>query len=101
MKTEVDMSIERKGYVPRFSLGSVFITPGARELLHDDLVMCLLRHLNGDWGDLSEEGQKENEMAVCFGHRLLSSYTDRFGTKFWVITEADRSATTILLPGEY
>ena len=58
------------------------------------------RHSKGDWGDLSEEDKKENDLSVKEGFRILSSYRIR-GKKIWVITEADRSVTTLLFPDEY
>ena len=61
----------------------------------------LYRHVTGDWGDLCEEDKQENEFSVKNASRILSAYTLRTGVKVWVITEADRSATTILLPEEY
>jgi hypothetical protein len=62
----------------------------------------LARHVCGDWGELSEGDRKENELSLKQGLRLLSSYrTSADDTRVWVITEADRSATTILLPEEY
>ena len=62
---------------------------------------ALRRHVYGDWGDLDDEDKAENEFSVENGYRILSSYTSSNGIKFWVITEADRSATTVLLPEEY
>jgi hypothetical protein len=64
-------------------------------------VLLLARHVHGDWGELSEEDRLQNELAVLLGLRLLSSYPLPTGGKVWVITEADRSATTILLPDDY
>jgi hypothetical protein len=61
----------------------------------------LQRHLAGDWGDLSLEDIRENELRLQHGWRTLSAYTLRTGVKFWIITEADRSVTTFLLPDEY
>ena len=61
----------------------------------------LIRHKNGDWGELDPEDRRENERALVFGSRLLSAYATRTGEALWVITEADRSATTLLLPEEY
>lgn len=61
----------------------------------------LERHARGDWGDLSEEDRRENEFSLKQSLRLLSAYTYRGEEKIWVITEADRSATTVLFPGEY
>ena len=87
---------------PAFPFGCVYITSGANEkLLADDVVDGLLRHLNGDWGDVCEEDWNENQLSLKRGFRLLSSYVDRNNHRYWIITEADRSATTILLPSEY
>jgi hypothetical protein len=61
----------------------------------------LSRHANGDWGELDEHYRKANEDALEHGLRVLSSYTLKTGEKIWIITEADRSVTTILLPEEY
>ena len=86
----------------KFPLGQTVSTPGALETLHpEDIYRCLTRHAQGDWGECCEEDRQENELALEKGFRLLSVYRDRNGTKFWIITEADRSATTILLPSEY
>jgi hypothetical protein len=59
------------------------------------------RHVNGDWGEVPEEDKQENEFSVQHGFRILSAYTTSAGEKIWIITEADRSATTMLLPNEY
>lgn len=59
------------------------------------------RHAKGDWGDLDVEDLQANDAALKSGGRLVSSYRTESGTKFWIITEADRSATTVLLPEEY
>jgi hypothetical protein len=64
-------------------------------------VTFLRRHVRGDWGNLDDDDRAENELSVDAGFRLLSAYELRDGTRIWIITEADRSATTILLPGEY
>jgi hypothetical protein len=61
----------------------------------------LSRHISGDWGEVDEHDRRENELSVAQGFRLLSAYTLSTGTKVWIITEADRSATTLLLPSEY
>jgi hypothetical protein len=62
----------------------------------------LQRHVNGDWGDLSEDDRRENELSVREGFRILSAYIlPRTRVKLWIITEADRSVTTFLLPSEY
>lgn len=88
---------------PLFPLGRVVITPGASEALKADgaaLMTILVRHRTGDWGDLDDEDKHANNVALSRGTRLLSAYHVK-GTEVWIITEADRSATTILLPEEY
>jgi hypothetical protein len=86
----------------RFQLGRVLITSHAQGVLHQvDVSSCLMRHLHGDWGELSAEDKAENEFSVKEGFRILSSYRDRNKIKFWIITEADRSSTTVLLPDDY
>lgn len=87
---------------PKFQLGRTLITPGALEMLHpDDTIRGLRRHISGDWGDCTPEDRAENDLAIGKYLRIFSVYHDRNGVKFWVITEADRSATTVLLPSEY
>jgi len=61
----------------------------------------LRRHASGGWCDLDEHDGRENELSLAQGFRILSAYRDRSGTKFWIITEADRSVTTVLLPEDY
>jgi len=86
----------------KFLLGQTVITRGANdELDQSDVLMALQRHTSGDWGDLGDEDKQANEDALKTGARLFSAYHSSKGTKFWIITEADRSATTILLPSEY
>ena len=86
-----------------FPLGRVVATPGALQLLKEtgeDARLLLDRHRSGDWGDLDNYDHKENELALKHGWRILSSYP--LGEKcIWIITEANRSYTTILLPEEY
>jgi hypothetical protein len=78
------------------------ITRGAQAVLAaDDILSGLLRHSDGDWGDVCDEDQLANDEALRDGFRLLSSYRAMAGTKYWIITEHDRSVTTILLPEEY
>lgn len=89
---------------PRFALGQLVATPGALESLQkagQSPLELIARHVTGDWGDLGEEDKQENEFSVEKGYRILSAYRLESGEKVWVITEADRSATTILLPSEY
>jgi hypothetical protein len=89
---------------PLFSLGQLVGTPGALEALaqaEQEPLELLARHVTGDWGELEEEDRAENDFSVKNDLRILSAYTLESGVKVWVITEADRSATTILLPSEY
>ena len=88
----------------RFPLGRIVATPGALAALEEaaEIPGTLLKHhVTGDWGDVNEDDRRENEHSLVQGCRLLSAYTLSNGTRLWVITEADRSATTILLPSEY
>jgi len=85
-----------------FPLGRTVITQNALATLQpEDVKLCLDRHIAGDWGKLCDEDRKENERALRQGHRLFSRYLDRSGTAFYIITEHDRSVTTILLPEDY
>jgi hypothetical protein len=87
-----------------FEVGRIVATPGALEALEvsgETPATFLHRHVVGDWGDLDEHDRAENDLSVKEGFRLLSAYTLRDGTRIWIITEADRSSTTILLPSEY
>ncbi|WP_144160645.1 hypothetical protein [Paraburkholderia sp. BCC1885] len=94
---------ERKG--ARFRIGKPAITPAAQAALDESgiqAVLLLARHVNCDWGYLSVEDLAANELALLTGKRLLSSYDLPDGPRrVWIITEADRSVTTILLPEEY
>ena len=84
-------------------LGRVVATPGALKLLSEaseDLFGYLVRHATGDWGELCAFDSRQNEIALRDGYRVLSSYDTTAG-RVWIITEADRSVTTILLPEEY
>ncbi len=86
----------------RFPLGWVVTTPNALETIPpEDVTKALGRHAACDWGDVGPEDREENELSLKEGFRLVSVYHDRNGVKFWVITEADRSATTVLLPEDY
>jgi len=89
---------------PRFPLGQVVITPGARLALTEAGQLpqeFLHRHVRGDWGELDAQDVQANEEALHHGHRLFSAYTTKAETRIWVITEYDRSVTTLLLPSEY
>ena len=83
----------------KFKGGLLVATPGALTL-DIDFRPYLARHFSGDWGDLSEADQPENELSPEKGFRILSAYNTPKG-KIWIITEADRSVTTVLLPSEY
>ncbi len=88
----------------RFPLGQLVMTPGADEAMTEAGHIppeFLLRHKNADWGELDEFDKQQNDLALLHGSRLLSAYHTRLAAKLWVITEADRSATTLLLPDEY
>jgi hypothetical protein len=86
----------------KFPLGRTVITPNARDQLHpEDVLHSMKRHSTGDWGDVDEHDRQENEHSLANALRLLSVYHDRNRVKFWIITEADRSATTVLLPEDY
>ena len=86
----------------KFRLGHIVATPNALERLsQDDILTAIGRHQAGDWGDVSVADREENELSLKQGFRLLSVYHSGNGTKFWLITEADRSATTVLLPEDY
>jgi len=114
----------KPGSSPRFALGRVVATPGALALLHvtnSNPFALLARHVTGDWGEIDPEDVQTNEDAVVNGFRLLSVYRlplqsapqeggnlarspSRFQSgddRIWLITEADRSVTTLLLPEEY
>jgi hypothetical protein len=86
----------------KFPLGQTVITPGALEALSSTAVLNALdRHSEGDWGEVGKEDWDANERALRESTRLLSVYHSGSGVKFWIITEADRSATTVLLPEDY
>jgi hypothetical protein len=87
-----------------FPFGQLVATPGALEALrrtYSGVWTYLSRHLTGDWGDLEAADKAENELSLREGLRLLSAYHLPDGTKVWIITESDRSVTTVLLPEEY
>ena len=88
----------------KFEPGRIVATPGALEAFRASGVeplALLQRHLGGDWGDLSEADKAENELSLRQGFRILSAYKLKNGLVIWVITEAERSATTFLPPDEY
>src|SRR5256712_5492895 len=90
--------------VTRFTLGQTYITPGAEEALMiagQTAIEFLRRHMSCDFGELSDDDLRENQLSLRKGFRLLSNYRTGRGQQLWIITEADRSSTTILLPDEY
>ena len=95
-----------KESVTKFLLGKIFSSAGVHEMMiHDPSFMqfvnsSLARHAEGDWGDLCEEDKRENELSLREGFRLFSVYKND-EHKIWIITEADRSVTTVLFPEEY
>jgi len=90
--------------LPRFPLGKLVATQGALRLLTQHKVEpfdLILRHAGGDYGAIDAEDVSANEAAIKRGHRILSSYPLGSDKRLWIITEADRSVTTLLLPDEY
>ena len=87
---------------PKFPLGQIVATPHALTAIHpDEILSALSRHIRGDWGTLDVEDMQSNERALRSGGRLFSSYHSSQNVKFWIITECDRSVTTVLLPEDY
>jgi len=89
---------------PRFRTGQPVITLAAQSALEQAGIsptVLLARHLHGDWGELDIADIASNELALLIPRRLLSSYVIPGGGRVWIITEADRSVTTILLPEDY
>jgi len=87
---------------PAFALGRLVATPAVLEAVpRKELFQALGRHLTCDWGDLTDADKRRNENALRHGDRLISVHRSENGTRFWIITEADRSATTVLLPEDY
>lgn len=89
---------------PLFNLGQIVATPGALDTLaraEMDPLKLITRHVTGDWGDMVDEDKQANDEAVIHGDRVFSSYKLESGGKIWVITEWDRSCTTLLLPDDY
>ena len=94
-------AIERR---PLFPLGRLVATPGALAALHkagQSPAEFLSLHVRGQWGDIPQEDRQENEYSLKRGFRLLSSYRTKANETIWVVTESDRSVTTLLLPTEY
>lgn len=86
----------------KFPFGQLVATPNALEHVpNSEIQTALQRHVTGDWGVVDEHDRQENELSLKEGFRLLSVYRSSSGVKFWIITEADRSVTTVLLPEDY
>jgi hypothetical protein len=88
----------------KFSLGQIVATPGALEVFEktgQSPTEFLSIHNTGNWGDLCDEDKQTNEQSLVDGGRIFSAYHLNDGTKIWIITEADRSSTCVLLPSEY
>jgi hypothetical protein len=101
---QTESSTNQRRAFARFSLGETYITPGAEEALMfagQTGIEFLRRHVSGDFGELTNADMEENELSLREGFRVLSAYRTTKGEKLWIITEADHSATTILLPSEY
>lgn len=97
-------SHDKAAGTPLFALGQVLATPGALELLETNQLTALpfvLRHVSGDWGDICAEDRQSNAEALQYGYRLMSVYVISKAERLWIIAEADRSSTTLLLPEEY
>lgn len=87
---------------PGFALGQVVTTATVAESIDKiTLVTALRRHASGDWGDVEEMDKLANDLALVDETRILSAYKTEEGQVFWILTEADRSATTIMLPEDY
>jgi hypothetical protein len=105
-----EVTVSRIPYPPRFPFGQTVATPGVLEICNPHhLQICLYRHSRGDWGNICDEDKESNDFAVTAGNRTLSAYPidpdqpclGYADNRFWIITEADRSVTTALLPSEY
>jgi len=104
LETGLDILMQELRRPGKFDLGQMVMTPGADMAMRTAQQVppeFLLRHKNGDWGELPEEDVRENEWSLDNGARLFSAYQTRTDERLWVITERDRSVTTLLLPEEY
>ncbi|MFO0887918.1 MAG: hypothetical protein U0790_02105 [Isosphaeraceae bacterium] len=102
METKKTSEQTRRPNTKPVTLGRLYITERALEQLdRSDVAAAIGRHARGDWGELDPEDWEQNERSLREGSRLLSTYRDLRGTAFWVITEADRTMTTVLLPEDY
>jgi hypothetical protein len=86
----------------KFKIGRIVATPHALEVIaNDDILASIARHQAGDWGEVDAEDRVANDQALVNGTRIFSVYRSAQGVKFWIITEADRSSTCVLLPEDY
>jgi hypothetical protein len=98
----VQLSTALPVLAPRFALGRIYITPGAAGAIPpEEVCAALRRHAAGDWGALDAHDWQQNERALQHGGRLVSAYATATSRKFWIISEASRDVTTLLLPEEY
>jgi hypothetical protein len=96
------MSASATHAIAKFRLGRIVSTPNALEsITQNDILTAIGRHQSGDWGDVCAEDKEVNDRALVEGTRILSAYRAVNGTKFWLITEAGFSVTTVLLPEDY
>ena len=85
-----------------FQPGRFLITPGAQRVVsEEEVAKAIKRHLSGDWGNVCQDDWAQNDWSTAHNARIISVYESTNGIRFWIITEADRSATTVLLPEEY
>ena len=90
------------GLEPKFQLGEIVATTNCYNKINDlDRATALTRHAQGDWGEICDHDRKQNAYALEHGSRLMSVYDDRDSKRFWIITESDRSVTTLLMPEDY
>ncbi len=86
----------------KFRLGRIVMSHNAMNSLNEhDIFTAIQRHQSGDWGDVDQDDRAANDRALIEGTRLLSLYQTSSGVTFWLLTEADRSFTTVLLPEDY
>jgi hypothetical protein len=101
-QTRARMSPHMPTTTGTFALGRIVATANAIDSIPMlDILAALDRHASGDWGDLPGPDRASNEEALLSGERLISAYSTAGGTRFWIITERDRSVTTVLLPEDY
>ena len=88
--------------LPKFLVGRLVATPNALEKIpNPEILSAFKRHVTGDWGEVDADDRQENELSLKEGFRLFSIYRSLTGVKFWIITEAGRHLTTVLLPEDY